>query len=317
MSKQRDRDSQTKFSNQVSGFEQTLADLSESSNVLRMTLLNVQTQIERLGSQQNQLYTQFEKLDRFLPQLNGLQAQIEKIDRSLFPLNGISAQIEKVMPQLSATQSRFEALTSGQTLELKELEHTTVKTLQGQIEKVSQNFAAAKELRERENHTLRGEIDALKQTFETNFETLESKIQNIHPIFSDLQNHISVLQTALSLEQERIRQDILDMKNSMRELEEEKLSQLAVKPDVGEIIVKLEQMQIIEKENIALLSQHVSQIPNSHQLAQIYYAISHKASSGLVVFLWLLSLATFFLGMIFQPWINQIIDTYWSIFITS
>ena len=450
--------SSAKFSSSddISSLERPLADIAESLNTSRMTLLTLQTHIERLNSQQTSLYTQFEKVDRLLSRLSELPSQVDKIDRLLSRLNEQPSQVDKIdrllsrlneqpavldrlLPHLNDLQAQYEKIDHALTTQservipqvserleslmrtraaadLKELSAVCVdaveslKTVQG--EALSQGLEDLKDVTVRQRATeaeslrqsvdlnvkelgseiqtvvrqqteglrqsvdlnvkelgsevqtvvrqqtedlrqsvdlnvkelgsevqtvvrqqtedlrqsvdlnvkelgdevqtvVRQQTEGLKQSIDLNAKELEAEIQIIKESLAlfALEPHMQSLKETVGLQQDAIAHLVSEMKARVSSLEEE----IAVKADVGEIMVKLEQMRIIEKENIALLSQHVSQVPNAHQLAQIYYAINKKASGRMVSFLWVASTAAILVFLLFQPQIHQILETYWMI----
>ena len=358
--------SSAKFSpsDDMSSLERPLADIAESLNTSRMTLLTLQTQIERLNSQQTSLYTQFEKIDRLVSRLSELPAQVDKIDRLVSRLSERSETLDRLLPHLNELQAQCEKIDHALTTqnekvipqvserleswisthagrELKELSAVcvdaveTMKNVQGdalshglealkdvvvrqratEAEGLKQSMdLSAKELGAEIHAVVRQQTESLRQSADLKAKELEDEIQTIKEslAFFDLESHMHPLKETASLQQDAIAHLVSEMKARMSSLEE----QIAMKADVGEIMVKLEQMQIIEKENIALLSQHVSQVPNAHQLAQIYYAINKKASGRMVSSLWVASTAAILVLLLFQPQIHQILETYWMIILS-
>ena len=400
-------------SDDISSLERPLTDIAESLNTSRMTLLTLQTHIERLNSQQTSLYTQFEKIDRLLSRLSELPSQVDKIDRLLSRLNEQPDTLDRLLPHLNDLQTQCEKIDRALTTqsekvilqvserleswmrtragdELKELSAVCVNALESlktvQSEALSQGLEDLKDVTVRQQATeaeslkqsvdlnakelrveiqtvvrqqteslkqsvdlnakelgveiqtvvrqqteslkqsadlnakeleaeiqtvVRQQTENLKQSADLNAKELEAEIQTIKEslAFFDLEPHMHPLKETMSLQQDAIAHLVSEMKTRVSSLEE----QIAVKADVGEIMVQLEQMRIIEKENIALLSQHVSQVPNAHQLAQIYYAINKKASGRMVSSLWVASTAAILVLLLFQPQIHQILETYWMI----
>lgn len=249
--------------------ERLIQELNETMSLSRMAILNIQTQIDRLSTQNH-----------------SIQSQLDKIDKNTEKINLDDPNLlSHITQQHHSTQQKLDNLSTLSQHNLQEQKNTT---------------EYLKKIDNLPNYTEH------LNTIDQHITQLAVK-NSLNPLYQSLHQGLD--------EQKKLLQHI------SHKLEEQDSSSLgnietvASKQDIGEVIVRLEHMQLNEKENISILGQRVSQMPTSHQLGQIYYKVNQSADKKLLFTLWFILLLVMVSGFLFQSQISQILGNFWSVFL--
>ena len=227
------------------------------------------------------------QIDRLQAQTHTIHSQLDKIDKSLEKAVGESYH-QNVLLQITqhhhSTQQKFDNL---DTLLQQHLQEQKTSTEYLQRLEIQPNYSE--------------HLNAIDQRI-----TQLAVKDGLSPLYHSLHQLLEEHKT--SLEQIKNRLD------EQPPLSPQDLETVASKLDIGEVLVRLDSMQWNENERMAILGQRVSQMPTSHQLAQIYYKIHQSPDKTLLLMLWLILVLVLVFGFLFQPQIHETLGLYWSLF---